>query len=472
MNKNFYLTTTLPYVNAKPHIGAAYEFVIADIIARYNRVIGKQVFFNIGVDEHGQKVYTKALERKQDPQKYTDEYAKRFRALKNTLNLSYDNFIRTTDSHHKKSAQKFWKKSFAKGDIYKKLYKIKYCIGCEMEKTDSELVNNRCPEHPNQKIEIIEEENYFFKFSKYQKPLLEFYEKNPYFVVPDFRFNEIKKFVKRGLKDFSISRLKSKMPWGVAVPDDDEHIMYVWFDALVNYISAIGWPDDMAQFDKWWPVVQFAGKDQVRQQAAMWQAMLMSADLPPSKQIIIHGFITVDGQKMSKSVGNVIDPSDIIKDYGTDALRYYFARHINSFEDSDFTMEKFKDIYNANLANGIGNLTARIMKLAEIYIDSPIEVYDAQIPQEIKDALDNFEINKAADFVWNQIGNLDKYIQEEKPFSVVKDDKEKGLDIIKNIVMKLYSIAEMLEPIMPETSRKIKDAIKQNKKPELIFLRK
>ena len=472
MNKNFYLTTTLPYVNAKPHIGAAYEFVLTDIIARYNRLIGNNVFFNTGVDEYGQKIYAKALERGQAPQKYTDEYSDYFRALKNTLNLSYDNFIRTTDSRHKKAAQEFWKRCFAKGDIYKKLYKIKYCVGCEMGKTDSELINNCCPEHPGQKIELIEEENYFFKFSKYQKPLFDLYEENPQFVIPDFRFNEIKKFVKRGLKDFSISRFKSKMPWGVAVPGDDEHIMYVWFDALVNYISAIGWPDDMAQFNKWWPVNQFAGKDQVRQQAAMWQAMLMSADLPPSKQIIIHGFITINGQKMSKSVGNIINPSDIVKDYGTDALRYYYARHINSFEDSDFTIEKFKDIYNANLANGIGNLTARIMKLAENHLVGPADIYDARMPQEIKNALDNFEINKAADFIWNQISDLDKYIQAEKPFSVVKDDKERGIYIIKNTVGKLYSIAEMLKPIMPETSRKIKDAIKQNKMPPPLFLRK
>lgn len=472
MGKNYYLTTTLPYVNANPHIGTAYEFVIADIIARHRRLLGDEVFFNTGVDEHGQKVYTKALEEGKDPQDYADEYADKFRSLKEVLNLSYDNFIRTTDARHKYSAREFWKKSLEKGDIYKKSYKTKYCVGCELEKTDSELINGCCVEHPNQKIQIIEEENYFFKFSKYQKPLLELYEKNPQLVIPDFRFNEIKRFIERGLEDFSVSRLKSKMPWGVPVPGDDEHVMFVWFDALVNYISAIGWPDDIENFNKWWPVTQFAGKDQVRQQAAMFQAMLMSVGLSPSKRIVIHGFITINGVKMSKSVGNVIDPNDIVKEYGTDALRYYLARHINPFEDSDFTMEKFKDAYNANLANGIGNLTARIIKLAETYLDAPVNVQNNTIPQEFKDALNNFEVNKATDLVWEHISDLDKYIQDTKPFSIVKCDKEKAVEIIKNITIKLYTIGRMLSPILPQTSEKIKNAIKENKMPESLFMRK
>ena len=291
-------------------------------------------------------------------------------------------------------------------------------------------------------------------------------------MIPDFRFNEIIKFVERGLEDFSISRLKSKMPWGVEVPDDDEHVMYVWFDALVNYISAIGWPNDLDKFKTWWPVTQFAGKDQVRQQAAMWQAMLMSVGLPPSEQIVIHGFITIDGAKMSKSVGNVINPEDIVKEYGVDALRYYLARHIHPFEDSDFGMEKFKEAYNANLANGIGNLTARIMKLAETHLDKPVELPDNTIPQEFKDLLDNFEVSKVCDLVWEHIGGLDGYIQTEKPFNVIKEDKEKGIEIIKNTVIKLYTIGRMLNPILPETSEKIKEAVKANKMPETLFERK
>lgn len=477
MDKRFYLTTTLPYVNADPHLGMAFELVIADIVARSRRLVGDSVFFNTGTDEHGQKVYTKALEEKKDPQAYTDEYSERFKKLKDILNLSYDNFIRTTDEHHKKATQEFWKRSLAKGDIYKKLYKTKYCVSCELERTDSELVDGCCPEHLGKKLETIEEENYFFRFSKYQKPLLDLYKNKSSLVVPNFRFNEIIKFVERGLEDFSISRLKSKMLWGVPVPDDDEHIMYVWFDALVNYISAIGWPDDIERFNKWWPVTQFAGKDQVRQQAAMWQAMLLSVGLSPSKQIVIHGFITTDGAKMSKSVGNVIDPVGIVEQYGTDALRYYLARHINPFEDSDFTMEKFKEAYNANLANGIGNLTARIMKLAETHLDKIAinleeKLTSKEVFKEFKNLFESFQINKVTDLVWERIGDLDKYIQDEKPFSIIKEDREKGIEIIKNAVNKLYLIAVMLEPILPETSQKIKTAIKQNKMPKPLFAKK
>lgn len=472
MDKNFYLTTTLPYVNADPHIGAAFEFVTADIVARHRRLVGDNVFFNTGADEHGQKVYTKALEGNIDPQKYVDEYAEKFKQLKDTLNLSYDNFIRTTDEHHKSAAQEFWRQSLAKGDIYKKLYKTKYCVNCELEKTDSDLVEGCCADHPDKELETIEEENYFFKFSKYQQPLLDLYKENPQLVIPSFRFNEIIKFVERGLEDFSISRLKSKMPWGVEVPDDDEHVMYVWFDALVNYISAIGWPEDIERFEKWWPVTQFAGKDQVRQQAAMFQAMLFSVGLPPSKQIVIHGFIMIDGAKMSKSVGNVVNPKELVEEYGIDALRYYLARHINPFEDSDFTKDKFKDAYNANLANGIGNLTARIMKLAETHLDKPVELPDTQLSEELIGLVESFEISKAMDLIWEHIGDLDGYIQTEKPFSIIKDDKKKGLELIENITIKLHAIAQMLEAILPETSEKIKNAVLENKMPETLFARK
>jgi methionyl-tRNA synthetase len=472
MGKFCYLTTTLPYVNADPHLGTAFEFVTADIVARHRRLVGDNVFFNTGVDEHGQKVYTKALEVDQDPQEYVDEYAQRFRGLKDTLNLSYDNFIRTTDENHKKAAQEFWRKSLANGDIYKKQYKTKYCVSCELERTDSELVRGCCPEHLGKELETIEEENYFFKFSKYQQPLLELYKKNPQLVIPDFRFNEIIKFVERGLEDFSISRLKSKMPWGVQVPDDDEHVMYVWFDALVNYISAIGWPEDMEEFNKWWPVTQFAGKDQIRQQAAMWQAMLMSVELPPSEQIVIHGFITIDGAKMSKSVGNVVNPKDLVDEYGVDALRYYLARHINPFEDSDFTLEKFKEAYNANLANGIGNLTARIMKMASQYLDGSVDVSDYKEIPKVREYIETYELNRAMDTIWSYVKDIDELIQEQEPFKLVKTDKVAAQKQVTYYVKELNRIAIDLEPFLPETSEKIKTAVKENKMPETLFARK
>ena len=477
--KAYYLTTTLPYVNAEPHIGFALEIVQADVSVRYHKLLGDEVFFNTGTDEHGLKIYRKALEEGKDAQKYTDEYAEKFKALKEKLNLYPDlHFIRTTDSHHKRAAQEFWKRCAANGDIEKKFYKTKYCIGCELEKTDSDLVDGACAIHPNLKIEFIDEENYFFRFSKYQERLLQMYKDRPDFVVPDYRFNEIKRFVEAGLEDFSISRLKKKMPWGVPVPDDPDHIMYVWFDALINYISTLGWPENGANFKKFWGTIespngiQMAGKDQIRQQAAMWQAMLMSAGLPSSKQIVIHGFINVGGQKMSKSLGNVVDPIAIVDEYGTDALRYFLARHTHPFEDSDFTMEKFKDAYNANLANGLGNLVARVMQLAETHLPVPVKIEFVPYPKEFTQALDRYEINMACDYVWKRIQELDKKINATAPFKVVKTDKEKGKMLIEELVRELAFIDEMLEPILPATSQKIINAIMSNKKPETIFPRK
>lgn len=470
MNKNsFYITTTLPYVNAKPHLGFALEIVHADIIARYHRLLGEEVLFNTGTDEHGTKVYQKAQECKKETQEYVDNSVRDFDKLKNALNLSYDKFTRTTDKNHIKATQKFWELCKANGDIEKKLYKAKYCPGCELEKTDSELENGKCILHPNQEIEIREEVNYFFKFSKYQKKLLEHYEQNREFVVPSKRFNEIKVFVKRGLKDFSVSRLKSKMPWGIPVPGDDEHVMYVWFDALVNYISAIGWPDE--KYKKWWPVVQLAGKDQTRQQAAMWQAMLMSAQIEPSKQIVIHGFITIGGQKMSKSTGNVADPISLVNEYGTDAVRYYLARHIQPFEDSDFTQEKFKEVYNANLANGLGNLVSRVMSLSEEY-DVKTMLYPISVSPQMQHAMDTFEFNDAMGFIWQIIKNADNRITKEEPFKVIKTDVVVGKAIIQSLVQNVFEIGNALQPFMPDASEKILKAIKENKKPENLFPRK
>ena len=474
MKKSFYITTTLPYVNADPHIGFAMEIIQADVIARSKKLQGFEVFFNTGTDEHGQKIFQKANEAGKDAQEYVDLYAEKFKDLKELLNLSEDlHFVRTTDKHHKMAAAEFWNKCVASRDIYKKEYKIKYCVGCELEKTDSELVAGKCPLHPDRELEIINEVNYFFRFSNYGDKLLTLYEKNSNFVLPDFRLNEIKALIGRGLEDFSISRLSSKMPWGVPVPGDPEHVMYVWFDALVNYVSTIGWPDNTESFEKWWPVVQFAGKDQVRQQAAMWQAMLMSAKLPPSEKIVVHGFINIGGQKMSKSIGNVVSPAEIIKEYGIDALRYYLSREINQFEDSDFTLERMKEAYNANLANGLGNLVSRIMKMAEDNLESPVAIPEFENMTKYFELLNNFEIVKAANYIWTEVGALDLYIQANEPFKVIKVNKDLGKEMISELVAKLYSLARMLNPIMPETSAKIKELIKKNKAPETpLFLRK
>ncbi|MDO8493342.1 MAG: methionine--tRNA ligase [bacterium] len=472
----FYLTTTLPYVNADPHVGFALEIIQADVIARYYRSQGYEVFFNFGTDEHGQKIYEKAIDANMDPQAYTDMWAKKFDKLKDTLNLTYNNFIRTTDEHHVVAAQEFWKICEKNGDIYKKNYKIKYCVGCELEKTDSELVEGKCPIHPNMELEIREEENYFFRFSKYQDRLLALYTARPDFVIPESRFHEIKKFVETGLEDFSISRLASKMPWGVPVPGDLTQVMYVWFDALVNYISAIGWPDDLPKFNSFWPVVQFAGKDNLRQQSAMWQAMLMSASLEPSKQIVIHGFITSGGKKMSKSLGNVINPFEMVEKYGTEALRYFLTREVTPFEDGDFTEERFKEAYNSGLANGLGNLTSRILKMSESYFEkSPVlDFLDEKrdMPPGYDKLIRNYEFKATMDYIWEVIAEVDVEIQEKKPFLVFKTDPEMARKMVEELLKHLISIAKMLTPFMPETSENILEAIKANKMPAPLFLRK
>ncbi|HEY4476786.1 MAG TPA: methionine--tRNA ligase, partial [Candidatus Paceibacterota bacterium] len=480
MPSKIYLTTTLPYVNADPHIGFALEIVTADVLARYYRLLGWPVFFNTGTDEHGEKIYRRALEEKLSPQDYVDIYAQKFVQLKQGLNLSYDYFSRTTDSRHVAAAQEFWRRCAAAGDIYQKQYELKYCVGCELEKTDSELENGYCPTHPQQALEVIAEENYFFRFSKYQNQLLKLYRKPgfqleaglPNFVVPPVRLNEVRKFVERGLQDFSISRLKSKMPWGIAVPNDETQVMYVWFDALVNYISGIGWPDELEKFNKWWPVIQFAGKDNLRQQAAMWPAMLMSAGLPPAKQIIVHGFITSNGQKMSKSLGNVINPVKLVEEYGTDAVRYFLTRHTNPFEDTDVTLEKFKEAYNANLANGLGNLVSRVMKLASDYLSMPIVVSRVTLDSKgnpsnflVGEHIKNYELNQAMDEIWWHIGRHDAYIQETKPFTLIKTDPIAAREIIAKLVQGLADLAVCLEPFMPATAVAIINLIRTNSAP-------
>jgi len=488
MSPKIYLTTTLPYVNADPHIGFAFEVVTADTIARYHRLLGHEVFFNTGTDEHGQKIFQLAVEAGMgnDYQKYVDLAHEKFRQLLPELGVIHSedglnlNFIRTTDKNHAGAVWEFWKRVEKNGFIYKKLYKIKYCVGCELEKTDSELKNGRCSLHPNKEIEIREEENYFFKFSAFQDKLLKLYADQPDFVLPNSRFNEIKAFVERGLEDFSISRLVEKMPWGFLVPGDQKHAIYVWFDALINYISAIGWPEDEANFHKWWPVIQFAGKDNLRQQAAMWQAMLMSAHLPPSKQI--HGFIVSGGQKMSKSLGNVINPLELVEEYGTDAVRYFLVRHVEPFEDTDVTLEKFKEIYNANLANGLGNLVSRVMKMAtvnnikfeetEVKRVAETEEFKNYHQEQIK-SFDNFEIQKAIEVIWREIGIADKLIQLEQPFKKIKTEQTKAEKDIKNLLARLWFIAVTLKPFMPQTAQTIIDLVTNNQMPDNpIFPRK
>lgn len=482
--ETFYITTTLPYVNAPLHMGHALEFIRADAVARFKKLSGYDVFFNTGTDEHGMKIYEKAKSQGKTVEEFTDESFIVFQESVKIFGMTEDlHFIRTTNPEHTKAAQEFWTRCDKNGFIYKKNYETRYCVGCESEKTDSDLVNGFCPDHPGIPLEIIEEENYFFKYSEFTEILKKFYEENPNFVIPEFRFNEVKAFLDRGLQDFSISRLKSKMPWGILVPGDPEQVMYVWFDALTNYISTLGWSFDSedSDFSRYWVYgtpTQYCGKDNTRFQATMWQAMLIAAGVPNSYQIVVNGFITAEGGlKMSKTLGNVVDPKDIVEEYGTDALRYFLLREVSSFEDSPFTIERFKEAYNANLANGLGNLTSRIMKMAVTY-DVDYDLFDEETMQkkfEIlnKDHIESYDIKAIMDGIWEKVSMLDRKIAEEKPFMFWKEDPAGTKVIVSTLVVLLDEIAFSLRAFMPETSEKIHNLIKEKKTPETpLFIRK
>jgi len=464
-----YITTTLPYVNADPHIGFALELVQADTLARYFRLLGYEVFFSTGTDEHGQKVSRKADAGGEDRQVYVDRFADSFSRLKGALNLSHDNFIRTTSIDHKEAAQAMWNKCHEAGDIYKKSYKGLYCVGCEAFKTVTDLVDGKCPDHSTAP-EMIEEENYFFTLSKYQTYLEEYLSKSGS-VVPEWRRLEALTFVKGGLEDLSISREKKRMDWGVAVPDDDDHVMYVWFDALTNYISTLGWPSDaLGNFHKFWEegdTLQLAGKDQVRFQSIIWQAMLKSANIKATDKIFYHGFINSGGQKMSKSIGNTISPYELVTKYGTDATRYLLLRHVHPTDDSDITWEKMDEWYTANLVNGLGNLVARVMKMAETHLEEPVTIVDFETQKEELWQAYNFQ--GVTDHIWSFIGDLDQYIADTEPFKLVKTDLEAAKKHLTILVQKLHFIGTELTPIMPETSKIILEAVKLNKKPENLF---
>jgi len=469
MSKQFYITTTLPYVNGEPHVGFALEITEADAIARFHKMMGDDVVFNTGTDEHGVKIFNKAHEMGKTPKEYTDEMSVHFKDLKHILNISYTNFIRTTDPHHIKSAQYFWELCKSKGDIYKKEYQTKYCVGCELEKTDSELVDGKCPDHSNLVIEFRQEENYFFRFSKYQQDLLDLYDNNPHFVVPAKRLNEIRSLVKSGLNDFSVSRLREKMPWGIAVPGDEAHVMYVWFDALVNYISTLGWPEE-ANFENFWPGVQIAGKDNLRQQSAMWQAMLLSAGIAPSSQILINGFIVVDGQKMSKSLGNVISPKDLVDKFGQEGTRYLLLSLGNLGDDFDISWDKLKIKYNADLANNLGNLVSRVVKLSENISDYIAPVTADKPSLEFINLMSEYRIFDTLKYIWNIVDESNKLINETELWLLVKNNPKEFESIMGRLLINLSNISLYLQPFLPETSDRIREIL-NTRKPEPLFPR-
>ena len=473
---NRYLTTTLPYVNADPHIGFALEVVQADALARSWRLRGDDVFYFLGTDEHGQKILQAAEKAGQKVKEYVDHYSEEVRKLEAALNLKLDGHMRTSDPAHYIAAQEMWRRCEAAGDIYKKTYSGLYCVGCEAYKTQKELdEHGNCILHPSTKIEEISEENYFFRYGKYQDALLAYLASDEC-IIPDWRREEARNFVAAGLEDFSISREKKRLSWGVPVPGDDTQVMYVWFDALTSYISVLGWPEDRdGMFHKYWnegKVVQMAGKDQVRFQSLMWQAMLMSAGVKRSDQVFYHGFINSGGQRMSKSLGNVISPYDLVKKYGTDATRYMLLRHVHPVEDSDVTWERLDEWYTANLVNGLGNLVARVMKLAEDNLPAPVARPEAAaFPPELFETLDRYEFQSTMDYVWERIQTADARITAEEPYKLVKSEPEKGRAIIAELATEVYWIGRFLNPFMPNTSEAVKAAVLANKKPENLFPR-
>jgi methionyl-tRNA synthetase len=471
--KNFYITAPIFYPNANLHMGHAYTTVICDILARYNRLVGNETYFLVGADENTEKVVRAAKSVDKNTEDYLNDIVKNFKFLFSELEISYDQFIRTSDEkNHWPGVVEMWNKLVEAGDIEKRSYEGLYCVGHESFITEKDLVDGKCPDH-NEVPQILKEENYFFKLSKYTEQIKEKIKSGEMEVIPEGRKNEILALLDRGLEDVSFSRPANKMSVGVPVPGDPSQRVYVWGDALTNYISALGFGRNDELYKKFWPGVHVIGKDILRFHAAIWPGMLLSAKISLPKRLLVHGFITSQGKKMSKSLGNVIDPIFLINEYGPEAVRYYLARHISPFEDGDLTLESFKDAYNANLANGLGNLTSRIMKMAQDNLEKPVEISEKSIQQEFFDYLEKFEINKACDYIWSEISEMDKFIQENQPFKVVKTDKEKGQKMISDLVVRLYSVARMLNPILPETSDKIKDLVKTNKTPEKpLFARK
>lgn len=459
----FYITTAIPYVNASPHIGFALEAVQTDVIARYYRLCGYDVKFASGTDENSLKNVQAAEKEGVSTQKLVDKYAKEFENLKKSLNLSWDIFNRTSLFHHFKGAQKLWSLC-KKEDIYKKIYKGLYCVECELFYTPDELVDGKCPDH-KVSPEEVEEENYFFKLTNYQEFLEDLIEKDTLKIIPETRKNEVLSFIKQGLEDFSISRSKGRAKgWGVPVPGDENQVMYVWFDALITYLTALGFGTDEKFYEYWEDNpnrLHVIGKGIIRFHAIYWPAMLKSAGLPLPTSEFVHGYVTVEGEKISKSLGNTVDPVELVNKYGTDAVRYYLLREIPSYRDGDFSEERFKEVYNANLANGLGNLVARVAKLAE---KNNVNTKSFRIPEKnelwnnVSDFLKSFHFNLALQLIWQEISKLDRFLDDEKPWEKSKSEANQTLEKLltgSEATPSIIHITEALKPFLPETSEKI-----------------
>jgi len=475
--KKIYISTSIPYVNASPHLGHALELVQADVVARFHRLKGDQVFFLSGSDENSLKNVRSAEKAGENVDEFVRKNYLKFFALKSVLNLSFDDFIRTTEERHFKGAQKLWKA--CEKDIYKKKYSGLYCVGCEEFYKEEELVDGLCPDHKT-KLELIEEENYFFKLSKYQDKIKNLIESDEIKIIPESRKNEIVSFINSGLQDFCISRSNERAKdWGISVPGDDSQKMWVWFDALSNYINALGYgSEDENKFKEFWEESQakihFIGKGINRFHSIYWPAMLLSAGISLPKTLFVHGYITVDNQKMSKSIGNVVDPEELVKKYGCDGVRYFLLREIPALGDGDFTFEKFEKRYNSDLAGGLGNLLSRTLSMInkrglifEVNPDSNFINKNEEIINKVKD--NYIQFNESLTEIWELISFCDKYIEEKKPWSIEDDEELKT--IFSNLLYSLKNISQMLKPFLPQTSEKMEIQIKEMSKSEPLFPR-
>lgn len=461
--KKLYITTAIPYVNGTPHIGNALDYLLADIWSRYQKQNGYEVRFQVGTDEHGNKIAAKATELGLDPKTYTDKMYVNFENLMKKVGAEYTDFIRTTDEHHVAAVQYIWKQ--LKPYLYKDTYSGWYCMGHEAFFTDKEVqaTSGVCPDHQTP-YQQVSEENYFFKTSAFTEKIKEAITNGTMEIVPEFRKKEFLELIKDGLADVSVSRPKKSLTWGIPVPDDPDQIMYVWLDALANYITVIGYPDRPDEYKAYWPAdVEVIGKDILRFHAGIWPAMLLGIGLELPKRLLVHGFINVGGAKISKTVGNTVDPNEIIDQYGVDAFRYFFSRHIPTLDDGDFTWERFESTYNGELGNDLGNLIQRLANMVTRY-QSGVVSESMQTEHDMTAyhrAMDALEFNKAMDEVWNKIRSLNQYIDSVKPWEIAKRrEKDPEADahlgeVLGYSVAALLQVGDLLVPFMPSTAQTI-----------------
>ncbi|MBR2741947.1 methionine--tRNA ligase [Candidatus Saccharibacteria bacterium] len=450
-----YITTAIPYMNGNPHIGHAMDYCLADVCSRYYKMLGDEVRLQAGTDEHGNKIFLKAKDSGVDAQVFVDEKTDSFKAFIKKLGVEYTDFVRTTDELHMKRCQEIWKR--LEDHIYLAKYNGWYCTGCERYVTDKEYEENNgvCPDH-QKPYEKLEEENYYLRISDFRDEIREAIESDKMLILPDYRKKEMLKLLEES-PDVSISRPISQLTWGVPVPGDDSQVMYVWIDALSNYITVLGYPEE--DISDWWPArAQFVGKDILRFHAIIWPAMLLGLGLPLPKAMISHGMILANGQKMSKSIGNVVEPMEVVEKYGLDAFRYYFLRHVDTFADSDFTWEKYDSAYNNELANDLGNLVQRLATLASKNRLAYQKPESFVLPEEYTSLMNDFEYSKAFDFVWEKVQDLNKKIDDEKPWMLAKNgETEKLEECLSRLIDGLLLANYMLTPFLPETVQKIKN---------------